>query len=390
MNKILKITKSFVFIATVLTISFSLSYFVFAWSEPTAVPPAGNVLPPLNVGPTGQSKEGGLILNTGGADIGLIVDKGIIGIGTQSPAYDLHIKKIANAELMVESDADTFISLRSNTNSHTNIEFRNSFGVNTAEIHTHPNDSSQVGLQLRSMQARPLSFWIDGSDRMLIKENGNVGIGTTDPWVDLNVKHNANSYQGIAVENYDGGNLAKAGASFITDAGNFFIGRTGTGYAYSGDAFMNVIGGVNDGIRFILNDADRVYFAADGNVGIGTISPNEKLEVAGNVKAVAFLYSSDARLKENIQKIDSPLEKILKLNGVSFNWKNSGEKGIGLIAQNVEDVFPELVKTDNVSGIKSVGYGNLVAPLIEATKEQQKAIENLQKEIAVLKSELNK
>lgn len=127
-----------------------------------------------------------------------------------------------------------------------------------------------------------------------------------------------------------------------------------------------------------------------GNVGIGTSVPSEKLEVIGNVKAVTFLNSSDERLKENISKIENSLDKILKLNGVSFNWKGNGEKGTGLIAQNVESVFPELVKTDINSGMKSVEYGNLVAPLIEAIKEQQKTIESQQRQIDELKALLAK
>lgn len=133
-------------------------------------------------------------------------------------------------------------------------------------------------------------------------------------------------------------------------------------------------------------NGSNIYNMNAGNVGIGTTAPGQKLDVNGTVQATAFLYSSDERLKDNIWAIDNPLEKILKLNGVSFNWKNSGDKGIGLVAQDMENVFPELVKTDSVSGMKSVEYGNLVAPLIEAIKEQQKMIENQQKEIEALKA----
>lgn len=126
-----------------------------------------------------------------------------------------------------------------------------------------------------------------------------------------------------------------------------------------------------------------------GNVGIATMTPGEKLDVVGNVQATGFLYSSDERLKENTLRIGNPLDKILKLNGISFNWKDNGEKGIGFTAQNVETVFPELVKTNSSTGMKSVEYGNLVAPLVEAIKEQQKMIEKQQKEIDDLKILLN-
>ena len=74
--------KSVALILGVLTMSFLVGYLAFAWTEPTAPPPGGNVPAPLNVGNVGQSKEGGLILNTGGASIGLIVQYGNVGIGT--------------------------------------------------------------------------------------------------------------------------------------------------------------------------------------------------------------------------------------------------------------------------------------------------------------------
>ena len=69
---------------------------------------------------------------------------------------------------------------------------------------------------------------------------------------------------------------------------------------------------------------------------------------------------------------------------MSFNWKDSGRTSIGLIAQDVEKIFPEIVSTDE-AGIKSVDYAKLIAPLIEAIKEQQSQIEELKLEIEELK-----
>jgi len=105
----------------------------------------------------------------------------------------------------------------------------------------------------------------------------------------------------------------------------------------------------------------------------------------GSVSAPSFLYSSDRELKKNIQAIPSSLDKVLKLNGILFQWKDSDELGMGLIAQDVEKVFPELVKINETTGLKSVQYGNLVAPLIEAIKEQQKQIDQLKEEIEELR-----
>ncbi len=96
----------------------------------------------------------------------------------------------------------------------------------------------------------------------------------------------------------------------------------------------------------------------------------------GSVSAPSFLYSSDKSLKTNIVPIPNALERLQQLNGVSFNWKDTGRADDGLIAQDVEKVFPELVSTDS-AGLKSVEYGNLVGVLVEAIKEQQKQIDEL-------------
>jgi hypothetical protein len=78
------------------------------------------------------------------------------------------------------------------------------------------------------------------------------------------------------------------------------------------------------------------------------------------------------------------LAKILQLQGFSFNWKDNQEPSIGLLAQEVEKVFPELVSGKD--GSKTVDYGKLVPVLIEAIKEQQREIEKLKLEIEQMKS----
>lgn len=96
-----------------------------------------------------------------------------------------------------------------------------------------------------------------------------------------------------------------------------------------------------------------------------------------------FIYS-DRNLKKNILPIENSLQKILQLGGYSFVWKDSGRNDIGVIAQEVETVFPDAVHTDTTTGLKSVEYANLVAPLIEAVKTQQKQIEDQNKRIESL------
>jgi hypothetical protein len=97
------------------------------------------------------------------------------------------------------------------------------------------------------------------------------------------------------------------------------------------------------------------------------------------LSAASFTSTSDIKLKTNIQPIQSSLAKLFELNGVTFEWKESKEPSIGVIAQDVEKVFPELVQ--EVSDHKTVNYNGLVAVLIEALKEQQEQIDELKKAI---------
>jgi hypothetical protein len=108
--------------------------------------------------------------------------------------------------------------------------------------------------------------------------------------------------------------------------------------------------------------------AADLNVG-------EAL-VGGIVHARTYLHWSDERLKDDIVPITGAIQKVQGMNGVYFKYKGKDEKKIGLIAQDVEKVVPEVVVTDK-DGMKSVDYSSLIAVLIQAVKEQQVIIEDL-------------
>jgi hypothetical protein len=182
---------------------------------------------------------------------------------------------------------------------------------------------------------------------------------------------------------------------------------------YSGNAF----GGLNDwAMTFTFNDeADRGFLWRDTahsqGQGAMSLTTNGKLAVAHSVRlgygesdttipgatyrldvsgsigatadVVAYI-SSDKRLKDNIKNIANPLEKLEKLNGVEFDWNDKQDlyKGhdIGVIAQEVEKVLPEIVDTRE-DGHKAVKYDRMVALLIEAVKEQQQQINELKEKL---------
>lgn len=135
------------------------------------------------------------------------------------------------------------------------------------------------------------------------------------------------------------------------------------------------------------NSQTRHDVLVDGNVGIGNMAPSYKLDVNGTIRS-SNVSPSDARWKTNIHTIEDPLEKVAQLRGVTYEWadpsKGTGEQ-IGVIAQEVEQVFPQAVSTDN-EGYKSVAYARLAAPMIEAIKELKNENGLLKQEISALKS----
>lgn len=155
---------------------------------------------------------------------------------------------------------------------------------------------------------------------------------------------------------------------------------------YTDNAANNVKGlslyGGNNGNGFHPD----IFINGEGNVGIGNGEPSSKLHVAGTITE-----DSDIRLKENLRDIEDPIDKIKRLNGVTFNWQNkekyNDKKQIGLVAQEVEKVFPEAVITDS-KGYKSVSYSRMVTPLIEAIKKQQEMIEKQERENQKLRERL--
>ncbi|MBA7705930.1 hypothetical protein ES703_114772 [subsurface metagenome] len=143
----------------------------------------------------------------------------------------------------------------------------------------------------------------------------------------------------------------------------------------------------------IYGDFELDYLSFDADVNI-----TWDLNVEGNIAAVGTISPSDVRWKKNVNTYENALDKVMELRGVTFEWKTEldmkrtfpDKPQIGVIAQEIESVIPEVVKT-NDEGYKLVDYSKLTVVLIEAMKEQQRMIEELQKEnreLLQLKSEI--
>lgn len=226
---------------------------------------------------------------------------------------------------------------------------------------------------------------------------GKVGIGTNTPSDTLHIfPPNMNSLAVIESSNstYEAQMLFKQGS--VSGSVGFINGST------------FVLQSLQTApMKFATNGSYRMTIDSTGNVGVGITSPTTKLDVNGDVKIASgsTLYfgstpvcttagctaSSDKRLKENISPLKNSLEKILSLKAYEYDYKKefkiSDKHQIGVIAQEVEKVFPEVVLTDEKTGIKAVAYDHLVAPLIEAVKSIYGKLNSHDQEIATLKAE---
>jgi len=162
---------------------------------------------------------------------------------------------------------------------------------------------------------------------------------------------------------------------------------------------LNLTGSApNVGIRMygasdFSNDGSdiKAHIALDGTNGNHIfLDGTGNADFTGTVSAASLNQTSDARLKKNISTLTSGLATINRLRGVRYNWKDDSkpENKIGFIAQEVEEVLPELVHT-KADGFKAVNYAEMTAVLVEAVKELTQQIEDLKKENTSLKAELS-
>jgi len=377
---------------------------------------------------SGFTTTASLSVGTSGTSIYTVSGIGSVGIGTITPVSHVEISKRNNVD-------DTFITggnpqpfqLLLNNPTTTNGTWSGlSFGVSTlhekigaAIVHRRTGTDSIGSLNFYTKSANPGTAL---SLRMCM-DNG-VGIGTTNPITDLHVQGNS-YFDGVV-----GFNTTVINGSTQVDFGNsnvYFGGYFNVGLAVTlaNVARSTFVGGVSNpgGVGHLLvtsnsvstpttifsaNNSGRlsifagaltsagqrggqIDFVGGGSsvyggellfrTGIGTLGTEQpitaRLDTAGVMYANTFTSTSDERLKANIETIDDPFVILNEIKGVRFNWKDGGDPSVGVVAQDVEKVLPEAVKTDP-EGMKSVCYDMLIGVLIEAIKDQQKRIDDLE------------
>ena len=159
-----------------------------------------------------------------------------------------------------------------------------------------------------------------------------------------------------------------------------------SGAAYSNSIFAEDVGGNDARLVFTGGNASATLTALSRDFMINNQSGGGGVQgdihARGDVVAFSTTVTSDERLKYDIEDIKNPLDIIQSLKGRHFKWKKNDTQCSGVIAQEIEEIAPELVMTaDDEMGTKSVAYGNLVGYLIETVKDQQKQIDELKQRL---------
>lgn len=192
---------------------------------------------------------------------------------------------------------------------------------------------------------------------------------------------------------------------FLSGSTSLNIQMGGQSWENNDLANLNMYGSTLDGNGWYLNNVN-MSVGSNGTDEWGSLSlmktnisghtATETINLDGNAGNITISgtlnQSSDERLKKDVRTLDDALAKTTKLRGVSYTWKtdvNSEQPQIGVIAQEVEKIYPEFVHTDE-EGMKSVNYAQMTAVLIEAVKALNTKINNLEKENSTLSAKLDK
>jgi len=293
---------------------------------------------------------------------------GNVGIGTTEPAAPLHVQK--------QGAGRQLAAYFNNPTDGADTEVEIQFGLGKMLPSAWSLKASSGLFNIANVAVLPPA--------LSIRSTGKVGIGTTDPFAQLDVRRpgagrqlaaffsNPTDGKDSEVEVQFGlGTMLPSGWSMRAASGSFTIGN-------------------------VAVFPPAITIESTGGVGIGDTDPTYRLELpnqsstAGRGRANAWVTYSSRRWKRNIRPIDDAMEKVKQMRGVYFDWKADGRSDIGMVAEEVGAVLPEVVDfEDNGTDARSLAYGRLVAVLVEALKQQEQRISELEQEVA-RHEELNK
>jgi hypothetical protein len=323
-----------------------------------------------------------------------ITGTGNVGIGVAAPVQRLDVQG-GNARINNAFIGD--VGYGSSLTGFAHYSQANTTGYGILQT----SDGNYTFLNKQNTGGGYLGFRVGNTDQAVILNNGNMGVGTTNPSKKFTVV-NGSIRPHV-------GNSGDAGIQFPTDPGGGGGGDEAFIRYYvdgGGEDTKLLIGNnndANDDISFYQMGAQRLTLY-NGNVGVGTGFPVALFQVynAGTATScftdgINYYTSSDARLKTAISPLKNyGLNTIMQLKPITYTFKadQTNQPQVGFLAQEVQKIIPELVsgKEGDVAKGETLGvaYANLVPVLTKAIQEQQAMIEELKKKIEILEAKINK
>ena len=311
---------------------------------------------------------------TTSADIMTLQPNGNIGIGTTTPATKLDV----NGQIIQGPNTTWGEQLKIGINATLTTVPEATVGTTNGNLH----------LEAKTGFDTYINHYSAGGNTYIGTGNntGNVGIGTVNASSKLTVNGvleinkiadvstiyftNSASEPGYIRHS---GNLNSAEMRFVA-SDDFDAGSAGDKFTFGGETGS------------VFTEAFRIQ--GNGNVGIKTANPSQRLHVIGNILASGTVTSSDERYKEGIQNLKNSTALLASIRPVAYNFRTAefpegqfdDKLHYGIIAQELETVLPNLVYTD-LEGYKGINYTELIPLLIKSNQEQQTLIETQQKQI---------
>ena len=349
-----------------------------------------------------------------------IINNGNVGIGITNPDYSLHVDGNINFTGKLYNGESEFITSYMLKDGN-DISFSSNIIIN--------GDLTTNKLELNNTDGDSNIFTASNASKVVfsIINNGNVGIGITNPDYSLHVDGNDGILipAGETSERPIGAILKKGVIRYNTENDQFE--GYGPGYSWgslggvkdvNGDTYIsaeNNPGDNNDELEFFTSNFERMVINKFGKVGIGTTIPEAILHVVGDIIATNKITShfSDERLKTDIELIPDPLNIIEQLNGFYYKPNKlansfgieSNHRELGLSAQEVNKVLPELVdlapldimhdENNNIvsksgENYLTVSYDKMIPVIIESIKKLNSEIKLLKEENKLLKESIKK